>query len=156
MRSPGSTVPAPGPYNNSHTLTPLPSTSISNAEHTNTCSYSSDESSRALWHGRASRAAHQGHSCKPLQGRGICDRRLCSGVCYGSSAIRDTQRTLSFNSQTRHTRAHAHPSSAQGASWLLSVPGASATMLEVAVPYSRNSLVELLGEVSSAADVVSA
>jgi hypothetical protein len=35
----------------------------------------------------------------------------------------------------------------QGASWLLSVPGASSTVLEVAVPYSRISLVELLGQV---------
>lgn len=37
----------------------------------------------------------------------------------------------------------------QGASWLLSVPGASSTVLEVVVPYSRGSLVDLLGEVSS-------
>lgn len=35
---------------------------------------------------------------------------------------------------------------AQGASWLLAVPGASSTVLEVNVPYSRNSLVELLGQ----------
>lgn len=35
----------------------------------------------------------------------------------------------------------------QAAAWLLGVPGASATVLEVAVPYCRDSLVELLGEV---------
>jgi len=40
------------------------------------------------------------------------------------------------------------PPVVQGASWLLSVPGASATVLEVAVPYSRGSLVDLMGEVS--------
>lgn len=36
----------------------------------------------------------------------------------------------------------------QALSWLLSVPGASNTLLEVSVPYSRDSLVELLGAVS--------
>lgn len=30
---------------------------------------------------------------------------------------------------------------------MLSVPGASSTVLEVSVPYSRSSLVELLGQV---------
>lgn len=34
--------------------------------------------------------------------------------------------------------------------WLLGVPGASSTVLEAVVPYSRGSLVELLGQVSSA------
>ncbi|PNW82224.1 hypothetical protein CHLRE_06g278116v5 [Chlamydomonas reinhardtii] len=33
----------------------------------------------------------------------------------------------------------------QSISWLLSVPGASATVLEAAVPYARDSLVEVLG-----------
>lgn len=42
------------------------------------------------------------------------------------------------------TRCCAAP---QGASWLLAVPGASSTVLEVNVPYSRSSLVELLGQV---------
>lgn len=35
----------------------------------------------------------------------------------------------------------------QGVSWLMCVPGASATVLEVVVPYSRGSLVLLLGQV---------
>ncbi|WIA37878.1 hypothetical protein OEZ86_014725 [Tetradesmus obliquus] len=34
----------------------------------------------------------------------------------------------------------------QGVSWLMCVPGASATVLEVVVPYSRGSLVQLLGQ----------
>ncbi|KAF6262762.1 hypothetical protein COO60DRAFT_1635750 [Scenedesmus sp. NREL 46B-D3] len=34
----------------------------------------------------------------------------------------------------------------QGVSWLLCVPGASSTVLEVVVPYSRGSLVQLLGQ----------
>eukprot|EP00775_Hariotina_reticulata_P008030 gene8030-8226_t len=35
---------------------------------------------------------------------------------------------------------------AQGASWLLGVPGASSTVLEVVVPYSRGSLMDVLGQ----------
>lgn len=38
----------------------------------------------------------------------------------------------------------------QGMSWLLGVPGASSTVLEAVVPYSRGSLVELLGQVGAA------
>lgn len=37
----------------------------------------------------------------------------------------------------------------QGASWLLGVPGASSTVLEVLVPYSRGSLIDVLGQVGS-------
>jgi hypothetical protein len=37
----------------------------------------------------------------------------------------------------------------QGASWLLGVPGASSTVLEVLVPYSRGSLTDVLGQVGS-------
>lgn len=33
--------------------------------------------------------------------------------------------------------------------WLMSVPGASSTVLEAVVPYSRQSLVQLLGKVPS-------
>jgi hypothetical protein len=54
-----------------------------------------------------------------------------------------------------HTHAHRPEHSCslspiccpQAVAWLLGVPGASATMLEVTVPYCRDSLVELLGEV---------
>lgn len=35
----------------------------------------------------------------------------------------------------------------QAVAWLLGVPGASSTVLEVAVPYCRDSLVGLLGQV---------
>jgi hypothetical protein len=41
----------------------------------------------------------------------------------------------------------AVPVAAQGVSWLLCVPGASSTVLEVVVPYSRGSLVTLLCQV---------
>ncbi|KAE8648616.1 uncharacterized protein LOC101217608 isoform X1 [Cucumis sativus] len=37
----------------------------------------------------------------------------------------------------------------QAIGWLLSVPGASGTVLEALVPYSRNSMVQLLGKVPS-------
>jgi len=37
------------------------------------------------------------------------------------------------------------PTSSQGLSWLLSVPGASGTVLEAVVPYSRASLTDFLG-----------
>ena len=40
---------------------------------------------------------------------------------------------------------HALPQSLQAVAWLLSVPGASRTVLDVQVPYSRASLTELLG-----------
>ncbi len=39
----------------------------------------------------------------------------------------------------------------QATSWMLCVPGASNTVLECAVPYARDSLVDILGAVSSAA-----
>jgi hypothetical protein len=41
----------------------------------------------------------------------------------------------------------APPARAQAVAWLLGVPGASATVLEVAVPYCRDSLVSILGQV---------
>ena len=37
----------------------------------------------------------------------------------------------------------------QAASWLLSVPGASNTVLEAGVPYARDSLLELIGKAST-------
>ena len=42
---------------------------------------------------------------------------------------------------------YATGGASQATSWLLSVPGASNTVLEVLVPYSRDSLVDILGEV---------
>lgn len=53
-----------------------------------------------------------------------------------------------------HTRMHACTTCtlmpwlrSQAMSWLLSVPGASATVLEASVPYARDSLVSVLGKV---------
>lgn len=42
------------------------------------------------------------------------------------------------------------PACMQALSWLLSVPGASNTVLEVSVPYARDSLVDILGKVCRA------
>jgi len=44
-----------------------------------------------------------------------------------------------------------HPHLAQALGWLLSVPGASSTVLEVVVPYSRASMAQLLGKVTKSA-----
>ena len=44
-----------------------------------------------------------------------------------------------------HATRHSPLPCSQSISWLLSVPGASATVLEAAVPYARDSLVEVLG-----------
>ena len=43
------------------------------------------------------------------------------------------------------------PHLAQALGWLLSVPGASSTVLEVVVPYSRASMAQLLGKVTKSA-----
>lgn len=52
---------------------------------------------------------------------------------------------------TCHPSCRRPPRPAQSVSWLLSVPGASRTMLEVKVPYSTSSLAEVLGHEPEAA-----
>lgn len=44
-----------------------------------------------------------------------------------------------------HTTTSARPLP-QAVAWLLSVPGASRTVLDMRIPYSRNSLKDLLGK----------
>jgi hypothetical protein len=48
-----------------------------------------------------------------------------------------------------HASAPCNLLSLQALTWLLSVPGASHTVLEACVPYSRDSLVDILGQVGT-------
>ncbi|TVT99380.1 hypothetical protein EJB05_55268, partial [Eragrostis curvula] len=54
--------------------------------------------------------------------------------------------SLLFHPKHRPIPTVPHPNSPQALGWLLSVPGASGTILEVVVPYSRASMAQLLGK----------
>lgn len=91
-------------------------------------------------------------------------RSILSGVC-SSHAIRFSDACLRSQPSSCSCSCHGlcvalvcrscawpllllhHNECAQAISWLLSVPGASGTVLEASVPYARESLVEVLGKV---------
>jgi hypothetical protein len=89
-----------------------------------------------------------GHPLLSLPGRHLPRRRGISGTRTNTSHAHALDVILPSN---RPTPTVWHPHSAQALGWLLSVPGASGTVLEVVVPYSRASMAQLLGKVTKSA-----
>ena len=90
-----------------------------------------------------------GHPLLSFAGRHLPRRRRISGIRTNTSHAH--ARDVILPSKNRPTPTVWHPRSAQALGWLLSVPGASGTVLEIVVPYSRASMAQLLGKVTKSA-----
>jgi hypothetical protein len=89
-----------------------------------------------------------GHPLLSLPDSHLPRRRCIPGIRTNTSHAHTRDVILPSNLSTPTAR-HLH--SAQALGWLLSVPGASGTVLEVVVPYSRASMAQLLGKVTKSA-----
>lgn len=87
------------------------------------------------------------HACTVQLLAQCCTHRPVGESCSGSVLEAEGQGML--GRCRLWNRLYKNGCALQGASWLLCVPGASGTVLEVVVPYSRGSLMALLGQVST-------